>query len=156
MTARRRHVLLRADDQGSVTAEFAVALPAVLAVLALVLGGIMLAGRRIELVSAAAELARLEARGDRALAADREQRLPRSVRVLRDRDGALACVSLSAAPGAGLLSLIEVSARSCAAVHPEASTGGRSAETAEASAALTKQKHRIEADERLRSLARSA
>lgn len=139
MTARRRLALLRADDRGSATAEFAVALPAVLAVLALVLGGIMLAGRRIELVSAAAELARLEARGDRALAADREQRLPRGIRVLRDRDGALACVNLSAAPGAGLLSLIEVSARSCAAVHSEASGPA---------APLVARKHLLASDER--------
>ncbi|PII84807.1 hypothetical protein BMH32_13670 [Leucobacter sp. OLJS4] len=108
---------LRHDERGSVTAEFAVVMPAILAVLALVLGGIMLAGRRIELVSASAELARLEARGDTVLASERERRLPRGTSVSRERAGQLLCVHLRAAPGRGILSVLGISARACAAAH---------------------------------------
>ncbi len=121
MTITTAHVLLLRDERGSVTAEFAVVLPAILAVLALVLGGIMLAGRRIELVSASAELARLEARGDTELAAEREQRLPEGVRIVRERSGQLLCVRLQAAPGSGVLAAIGISARSCAIAHVSAS-----------------------------------
>lgn len=117
MSVATRAGSLRHDERGSVTAEFAVVMPAILAVLALVLGGIMLAGRRIELVSASAELARLEARGDIGLAAERERRLPRGTNVSRERTGQLLCVNLRAAPGSGILSVLGISARSCAAAH---------------------------------------
>ena len=51
------------DERGSVTAEFAVALPAMLLVLLLAIGAIALATQRLSLSSAAAQMARLEARG---------------------------------------------------------------------------------------------
>jgi hypothetical protein len=52
-----------------VTAEFAVALPAVLLVLLLAIGAVMLSAQRLSLSSAAAQMARHEARGDAAAAA---------------------------------------------------------------------------------------
>jgi len=102
------------DDRGSVTAEFVIVLPAVLAVLALAVGAIMLAAQRVVLTSAAAEVARLEARGDAVEASERLAALP-GVRVQREQRGSLHCVSLSTRPTGGLLAAVGVSARSCAA-----------------------------------------
>lgn len=107
---------MRAGDRGAVSAEFAVLLPAVLVVLALVIGGILLATQRLTLTAAAAELARLEARGDEALAAVRLARLPAGTSVSRSRDGEVLCVTLGAAPGHGLLAVVRLTARGCAAV----------------------------------------
>lgn len=103
------------DDRGSVTAEFAVVLPAVLMVLVLAVGAIMLATQRITLTSAAAEVARLEARGDHAAAQARLAGVPSHVSVSRATRGPLHCVTLRAAPGAGALSIIQLSSTGCAA-----------------------------------------
>lgn len=105
-----------ADDRGSVTAEFAVVLPAVLVVLSLAVGAVMLSAQRLVLASAAAETARHEARGDGVSAAATLRGLGSDVSVQRVSEGPLHCVTLSASPAGGLLSLLEVSARSCAAV----------------------------------------
>ena len=104
------------DDRGSVTAEFAIVLPAVLMVLGLALGSILLATNRLVLSSAASEVARLEARGDTGAAAERIAALGGGASVQREGRGALHCVALTASPGRGALSLIEVSGRGCAAV----------------------------------------
>lgn len=106
--------LLRAD-RGSVTAEFAVVVPAVLVVLGLAVGAIMLSAQRLSLSAAVAEVARLEARGDLAAAQLRLAALG-EVGVARSRDGPMLCLVLSARPGAGALSAIEITARGCAAV----------------------------------------
>jgi Flp pilus assembly protein TadG len=61
----------RRGDRGSVTAEFAVALPAIVLVLALGVGVLAACGRQVRLQDAAADAARLVARGEpeaRALA----------------------------------------------------------------------------------------
>jgi hypothetical protein len=102
-------------ERGSVTAEFAFVVPAVLVVLGLSVGAIMLSAHRLSLGAAAAEVARLEARGDTAAARLRLASLG-DVGVGRSRDGPLLCVALSARPGAGALRAIEITARGCAAV----------------------------------------
>lgn len=96
------------------TAEFVIALPAVLVVLGLAIGAIFLATERVVLTSAAAEVARLEARGDASAARERLAALPDVVTVRRSERGSLHCVQLSARPGAGLLSAVRVGARGCA------------------------------------------
>lgn len=106
---------LRAD-RGAVTAEFVVVLPAVLAVLALAVGAILLATHRVALTSAAAEVARLEARGDDAAAQQRLATLGSKTEVDRERSGSLLCVTLRARPAAGLLAVVELSSRGCAAI----------------------------------------
>lgn len=109
-----------ADDRGSVTAEFAVVLPAALLVLGLAVGSIMLATHRLVLSSAAAEIARLEARGDHAAASAARGRLGGGVAVQRSRHGPLHCVTLGSSPAGGLLAAIEISAKGCAAVSEAA------------------------------------
>jgi Flp pilus assembly protein TadG len=92
------------DERGSVTAEFAIVLPVALLVLGLILGAVLLGAHRVALTSAAADLARLEARGDTALAAERADQLPTGTRIDRADRGGLRCVTLSASPAGGVLS----------------------------------------------------
>ncbi|GAB2561592.1 TadE/TadG family type IV pilus assembly protein [Leucobacter ruminantium] len=102
------------DERGTVTAEFAIVLPAVVAVLGLVIGGVALSAHRITLVSASAEVARLEARGETA-----EQRLAElgtGVVVSRSQRDGLHCVELASRPVGGVLSSIAVRGSSCAAL----------------------------------------
>ena len=104
------------DDTGSAVAEFAVALPAVLLVLGMVLGGIELGALQVRLQDAAADAARALGRGDPAAAL--EARLARQAPGARwssSRSGALVCAHLVASAGgpAALLGLT-VSATSCA------------------------------------------
>lgn len=114
---------LRHDDRGTVTAEFAIVVPAVLAVLGLVIGGILLAAHRIALVSVSAEIARFEARGDRDLAEARLDGLGGRVEVEREDDGALHCVTLRSRPAGGLLTHVTITSRSCAARSTEGAHG---------------------------------
>lgn len=111
-------------DRGAVTAEFAIAVPALLVVLVLAVGAIMLAAHRVVLTSAAAEVSRLEARGDRAEAGARLAELGEGVLVARSRDGPLLCVTLRARPARGALAVIELSARGCAAVVEASAEAG--------------------------------
>jgi hypothetical protein len=109
-------VALAGHDRGSAVAEFAVALPAVLLVLATVLGGVQLGTLQLRLQDAAADAARSLGRGDSALAvATRMARQTPSAGWSVTRPAGLVCVHLtaSAAPPAGLLGL-SVSATSCA------------------------------------------
>jgi len=104
------------DARGSAVAEFAVALPAVLVVLAMVLGGIQLGALQLRLQDAAADTARSLGRGDPApaLAARLARQVP-GARWSSTRTGALVCAHLVASAGgpAALLGLT-VSATSCA------------------------------------------
>ncbi len=97
-------------------AEFAVAMPAVLLVLGMMLGGIQLGALQVRLQDAAADAARSLGRGDSAPAL--EARLARQVPGARwssSRSGALVCVHLVAsAAGAAALLGLTVSATSCA------------------------------------------
>lgn len=102
------------DESGGVTAEFAIVVPVVLVVLGLVIGGVALSAHRIVLVSAAADIARLEARGESA--DPRLASLGAGVDVERQQSDGLLCVSLTSAPIGGLLSSVSVGARGCAAI----------------------------------------
>lgn len=104
------------DERGGVSAEFAVALPALLLVVGVIIGAIVLASSRVTLVSAAHDIARLEARGDVALASNRLAGLPAGVSITRDTTAGILCVQLDAQPGQGLLSAIPISGKGCAAV----------------------------------------
>lgn len=98
------------------TVEFAIGLTVVLAVTGLMLGGLMLAAHRIGLSAAAADVARLEARGDDAAAQDRLTQSGSGVSIQRRRVGALLCIELQRRPGRGPLSAVELTAEACAAV----------------------------------------
>jgi len=100
-------------DRGSVTAEFAVTLPAVVLVLAACLSGMRLAGDQLRVQDAAAVAARAAARGGDAGVASRL--IPGSTTTRADRDG-LVCVrvSLPAADPLGALAGFTLTASSCA------------------------------------------
>jgi TadE-like protein len=107
----------RRSEAGSVTAEFAVGLPAVVVVLALCLGGIQTVGQQLRLLDAAADAARLLARGDGADAArDHASRAVGVVSFTAEAEGDFRCVHLSATatflPARALG--VPVSATSCA------------------------------------------
>lgn len=112
------------DEQGTVTAEFVIVVPAVLVVLGLVIGGILVSAHRLALVSLAAQVARSEARGDGDLAASAlAEWRGASVEVDRSRRGGLHCVTLRSHPAGGLLAGIGVEIVSCAAISGEGSVG---------------------------------
>ncbi|GAA4153758.1 TadE family type IV pilus minor pilin [Leifsonia shinshuensis] len=97
-------------ERGSVTAEFAAALPAVLLCLALCVGAIQASAQQARLLDHAASAARLLGRGDTAPGPP--DGATRSV----GTEGGLLCVTVTApsrAGGIGALGLT-VSARSCA------------------------------------------
>lgn len=79
-------------ERGSVVAEFAVVMPALLLVLATALGGVQLAGLQLQAQDAAADAARSYARGESAgtVAARLQRQLP-GARVVRSRRGDLVC-----------------------------------------------------------------
>lgn len=110
---------LAADERGTVTAEFALVVPAVLVILGVVIGSIVIATHRLTLTGAAADIARLEARGDAELAAARLDALGSSVSVAREREGLLLCVTLSSGSRDGLLGVIAVRGSACAAMSEE-------------------------------------
>lgn len=107
---------LVADSRGSVTAEFAITVPAVLLVLGLVVGSVQIAAQRVSLTALAGDLARLEARGDSALAAARLESFSGDPRISLDGDGRVLCVTASSGPKAGLLATLSVTGHGCAAV----------------------------------------
>lgn len=107
-------MIRRLGDRGSVTAEFAVALPAIVLLLALCIGGLSAASRQVRLQDGVADAARLIARGDdpaRALAivADAAP----GARGTVEHTGDLVCVAATAPLG---LPLVDASFRasSCA------------------------------------------
>lgn len=105
-----------ADDRGSAAAEFAVALPAVMLVLALCLGGVGAAAQQVRLQDAAADAARGLGRGDGAAdVSARAGRVVPGVVVTRFTEGELVCAQL-AAPAAGPLGAagVRISATGCA------------------------------------------
>lgn len=103
-------------DRGSVVAEFAVALPAVLLVLATVLGGVQLGTLQLRLQDAAADAARSLGRGEPGpTVASRIARQVPSARWSATRSAGLVCAHLVAvaAPPAGVLG-VQAAATSCA------------------------------------------
>ena len=102
------------DDLGSVTAEFAVTLPAVILVLACCLSGMQVAGQQLRLQDAAAAAARSLARGDSASAT--AGRLAPGATVAQRADGELDCVTLTTSSTAVLGAVVgfTLSASGCA------------------------------------------
>jgi len=101
----------RVDDRGSVTAEFAVALPAVVLLFALCLTGMQAVGQQLRLADATAHAARSLARGESAdVAAARAAREVPGASITQSADGDLTCVTGSAPAALGLT----VTASSCA------------------------------------------
>ena len=100
-------------EEGSVTAEFAVALPAVILVLAIALGGMQLAGEQLRLQGAVADAARILGRGG-ADAAAVVHRVSPTARLTDSRHGDLVCAAASASGSLGLLPAVTVRARACA------------------------------------------
>ena len=86
------------DDRGSVVAEFAVALPAVVLVLAVGVGALAAASRQVRLQDAVADAARLSARGESA------QRVRDAVAATV----AVACAWAAIAPSGQVLRTIDV------------------------------------------------
>lgn len=101
------------------TAEFAVALPAIALVLAACLGSVHLAVQQVRLTDAAADAARALGRGEsvaeaRAIA----DRIAAGASIQIAEDETFVCATLTAA-GAGVLAAVQLRAESCAV------TGGR-------------------------------
>jgi len=97
-----------------VTAEFAVALPAIALVLAVCLGAVLLAAQQVRLTDAAADAARALGRGeDAGSARSIAARVAGDVAIEVVNDGDIVCALLSTS-GAGLLSAVHLEARSCA------------------------------------------
>ena len=104
------------SERGSITAEFAAVLPAVILVLAGCLSCVQVAGQQLRLQDAAADAARVVARGEgQAAAAALAARLVPEASLSQSSDGDLVCVRL-AAPSApfGILLGITLGASSCA------------------------------------------
>lgn len=103
------------NDEGAATAEFAAVLPAVLLIIGVVLGGFQLAAHRLILAAAAADIARIEARGEPGSVAERLALLPGPAPALRrSAHGDVLCVRLDARPGRGLLAALPVAGTGCA------------------------------------------
>ena len=100
------------DDRGSVTAEFAVVLPAVLLCLALCLGAVQAAAQQVRLVDTAASAARLLGRGDDVGDAVHGA----DVQLESERSNGMVCVRATAAVGIAVLGSLGInsSARCCA------------------------------------------
>ncbi|MDQ0895292.1 Flp pilus assembly protein TadG [Agromyces ramosus] len=101
-------------DRGSVTAEFAVALPAIALVLAACLASVQLVAEQVRLTDAAADAARALGRGEtEAVAAAIADRITGGAALAVSAEAPFVCVTLSSA-GDGFLAAIELRAESCA------------------------------------------
>jgi Flp pilus assembly protein TadG len=100
-------------EAGSVTAEFAIALPAVLLVLVLCLTGVQAASYQLRVTDAAALAARSLSRGDAESAVEDRilQLLPGAALVRSESDG-LVCATVSAASSSTILSAFTPTASS--------------------------------------------
>jgi Flp pilus assembly protein TadG len=112
-----RSVTAETRERGSVTAEFAAVIPAVILVLIFCLSGIALAGQQLRLQDAAADAARTVARGDGAASAlgDARRSVP-GVSLATSADGDLECTTLAVTADGlpGTLLRLHLSARGCA------------------------------------------
>lgn len=103
-------------ERGSATAEFAVAFPAVLGVLALLLGGVQVAALHVRAQDAAADAARGLGRGDSTgVVAARLARQVPGAALSTWRDGELRCVRVEVAPAGPVAALgLRAGAGACA------------------------------------------
>ena len=104
-----------AGERGSVTAEFATVVPAIVLVLACCLASVQIAGQQVRLHHAAAEAARSLARDDSAAAARAVAAAP-GARLSRSVSGDLVCATVSARSTSpvGTVFGLTLVARSCA------------------------------------------
>lgn len=101
-------------ERGSVTAEFAVALPAIALVLAASLAAVHVAAVQVRLADAAADAARALGRGETAsVAAAIAARNAAGARLSTSIDEPFVCATLTGRAG-GVLSALELRAESCA------------------------------------------
>ncbi|KQQ49771.1 TadE family type IV pilus minor pilin [Plantibacter sp. Leaf314] len=111
---RRCRRALRSED-GSVTAEFAVVVPAAVLVLAMGLSAIQVGLTQLRATDAAADAARSLGRGeDGGTAAGRVSQMLPGATTDSSSEGDLVCVQVAAAGGSGLAALIPISVSSCA------------------------------------------
>lgn len=101
-------------DRGSVTAEFAVALPAVLIVIGAVVAMLFAGSQRIVLQDAVADAARLEARGESARTVAAVTSSVPSARVSVDAGSEVVCVSATAPLKIAGVTVVQMTAKSCA------------------------------------------
>ena len=101
-------------ERGSVTAEFAAALPAVVLLLGMALGAFAVGSQAVRLQDAAGLSARALARGDPPASAEGTAGalVPGATIERRDRSGLVCVVVTGRAPG--MLSALELQAESCA------------------------------------------
>lgn len=103
-------------ERGSVTAEFALAFPAVLGIVALLLGGVQVAALQVRAQDAAADAARGLGRGDASgtVVARLERQVP-GASLASWADGDLICVRVEVAPAGPVAVLgLRAVATSCA------------------------------------------
>ena len=114
---RRSGGRLRQDERGSVAAEFAVTLPAVLLVIAIGAGAVVAGAQAARLQGAAADAARLAGRGDSSALGALVATLPGRTSIDVDEGERLVCVTLSSPVVITVLAAtrFDVSARACAA-----------------------------------------
>jgi len=102
-------------DRGSVTAEFAVTVPALLAVVGLVVAATGAARQSVALADAAAVVARQTARGDESAVPGTLARLAPGASATSSVEGDLVCVRVERAVDVGpLAGVVVLSSRSCA------------------------------------------
>lgn len=114
-------------DTGAVTVEAAISIGALVAVLALVFGGIAAVTDQLRCTDAAREAARLAARGDRDGAREAVAAIApagATLELLPDGDGLTAIVR--AAPVGGLLPGLRIEGRAFAVTEPGAGATARS------------------------------
>ena len=102
------------------TAEFAAVVPAIVVLLALCLSAVQVAGVQVRASDAAADAARMAARGDGAGAvASHVRGLISGASVIVEPRGSLVCVRVRApAAGSGPFAALTISASSCALGSP--------------------------------------
>ena len=105
-----------ADDEGAAAAEFAVALPAVVLVLAVCVGAVGVTSQQLRLQDAAADAARGLGRGENVgVVADRAAHAAAGSALTSRRAGELVCARLTAAArGPAAVAGLQLSAESCA------------------------------------------
>lgn len=105
----------KSGERGSVTAELALALPAVVLVLLLGAGALGAASRQVALQDASADAARLLGRGEGADTAARAvQATASGAGMSSERSGDLVCVTTSLVVSVGALVRVPLRASSCA------------------------------------------
>lgn len=109
---RSRRARPRIGDRGSVTAEFAVVLPTIVLVVLLGVGALGAGARQVRLQDAAADAARLVARGEEPARAHAVVHAVGGAAVIEPR-GDLVCV-IARAPVPLALPIPELTATSCA------------------------------------------